>query len=85
MRVGRRRGVDGGLTPRQHEVAQLVAAGQTNVEIASALYLSPGTVERHVGNIVTNLGCRSRVQIASEAAASRLPGPRGVPQPVASA
>jgi DNA-binding CsgD family transcriptional regulator len=76
MRPGRRRAGDGVLSAREQEVAQLVAAGQTNAEIAAALYLSPRTVERHVGNILTKLGFRSRVQIAGEAAAGRLPGAR---------
>jgi DNA-binding CsgD family transcriptional regulator len=74
MRPGRRRGNAGALSAREQEVAQLVAAGQTNAEIASVLWLSPRTVERHVGNILMKLGFRSRVQIASEAAAGRLPG-----------
>jgi DNA-binding CsgD family transcriptional regulator len=74
MRPGRRRSAGGVLSVREQEVAQLVAAGMTNAEIAAALYLSPRTVERHVGNILTKLGFRSRVQIASETAAGRLPG-----------
>jgi DNA-binding NarL/FixJ family response regulator len=76
LRPGRRHAAPGELTGREHEVAQLVAAGHTNAEIATALYLSPRTVERHVGNILTKLGFRSRVQIAREAAAGRLPGTR---------
>ncbi|MGH2883193.1 MAG: helix-turn-helix domain-containing protein, partial [Solirubrobacteraceae bacterium] len=74
MRPGRRRAAAGGLSAREQEIAQLVAAGQTNAEIAAALYLSRRTVEHHVSNILTKLGYRSRVQIASEAAAGRLPG-----------
>jgi DNA-binding CsgD family transcriptional regulator len=74
MRPGRRRMQAGGLSAREQEVAQLIAAGQTNAEIAAALYLSPRTVERHVGNILSKLGYRSRIQIAAEAAAGRLPG-----------
>ena len=81
MRPGRRRTADGMLSAREQEVAHLVAAGNTNAEIAAALYLSPRTVERHVGNILTKLGFRSRVQIAGEAAAGRLPGGRA-PAPV---
>ena len=82
MRPGRRRAAAGGLSAREHEVAQLVAAGQTNAEIAAALYLSPRTVERHVGSILSKLGYRSRVQIAIGAAAGQLPGaslPDGAP------
>ena len=83
MRPGRRRAHAGALTAREQEIAQLVAAGQTNVEIAAALYLSPRTVEHHVSNILTKLGYRSRVQVASEAAAGRLPGsPNTVPSGV---
>ncbi len=79
MRPGRRRAANGVLSAREQEVAQLVAAGNTNAEIAAALYLSPRTVERHVGNILTKLGFRSRVQIAGEAAAGRLPGTEAPP------
>jgi len=74
MRPGRRRRPAGTLTRREQEVAQLVAAGKTNDEIATALYLSRRTVEHHVGNILMKLGYRSRVQVATEAAAGRLPG-----------
>ena len=74
IRVGRRRDNSGPLSPREQEVVQLIAAGNTNAEIAATLYLSPRTVERHVGNILTKLGYRSRIQIATDAAAGRLPG-----------
>ncbi len=77
MRPGRRRASAGALSAREQEIAQLVAAGQTNAEIAAALYLSPRTVDHHVSNILAKLGYRSRVQIAGEAAAGRLPGGRG--------
>lgn len=80
MRPGRRRTQNGVLSAREQEVAQLVAAGHTNREIAATLYLSPRTVERHVGNILTKLGYRSRVQLATEAAAGRLPGAARRPQ-----
>jgi len=74
MRPGRRRAAAGGLSAREQEIVQMVAAGQTNAEIAAALFLSRRTVEHYVSNILTKLGYRSRVQIASEAAAGRLPG-----------
>ena len=74
MRPGQRRRQAGVLSAREQEIAHLIAAGNTNPEIAATLYLSPRTVERHVGNILTKLGYRSRVQIATEAAAGRLPG-----------
>jgi DNA-binding CsgD family transcriptional regulator len=79
MRAGRRRKATGVLTAREEEVAQLVAAGQTNAEIATALYLSPRTVERHVGSILTKLGYRSRVEIAREVASGHLPGAAPAP------
>jgi DNA-binding NarL/FixJ family response regulator len=74
VRPGPRRRKGGLLSGREQEVAQLVAAGHTNAEIASALYLSPRTIERHIANILAKLGYRSRIQIAAEAAAGRLPG-----------
>jgi DNA-binding CsgD family transcriptional regulator len=74
MRPGRPKRRAGVLSTREQEVVQLVAAGKTNVEIAANLYLSPRTVERHIGNILSKLGYRSRVQIAAEAAAGHLPG-----------
>jgi DNA-binding CsgD family transcriptional regulator len=74
MRPRRARKPAGMLTLREQEVVQLVAAGRTNAEIAEALYVSQRTAEHHVSNILTKLGYRSRVQIASEAAAGRLPG-----------
>lgn len=77
MRPGRRRAAAGALSAREEEIAQLVAAGHTNAEIAAMLYLSPRTVEHHISAILAKLGYRSRVQIASEAAAGRLPGARG--------
>ena len=49
-----------GLTPREAEVLRLIAAGMTNNEIASSLYLSIKTVSRHVSNIFTKIGVTSR-------------------------
>jgi len=55
----------GGLTPREREVAVLVAQGHTNREIAETLILSERTAERHVANIMNKLGFNSRAQIAA--------------------
>jgi DNA-binding CsgD family transcriptional regulator len=52
------------LTPREREVAQLVADGLTNDEIAQRLVLTPGTVANHVAHILAKQGLRSRVQLA---------------------
>jgi DNA-binding NarL/FixJ family response regulator len=50
----------GGLSDREAEVLRLVAAGETNREIASDLFLSEKTVERHLSNIFGKLGVSSR-------------------------
>jgi DNA-binding CsgD family transcriptional regulator len=49
-----------GLTEREMEVLRLVAAGETNKEIAAELVLSERTVDRHVSNIFTKFGVSSR-------------------------
>lgn len=53
------------LTPREHEVAALVAQGQSNRAIARALTVEVKTVEAHVTRIHAKLGTASRVQIAT--------------------
>jgi DNA-binding CsgD family transcriptional regulator/tetratricopeptide (TPR) repeat protein len=59
-----------GLTGRQLEVLRLLAAGQSNVEIAARLSLSPKTVDHHVSALLAKLAVGSRRQAA--AAARRL-------------
>jgi len=54
----------GGLTAREREVAQLVAQGQSNREIAARLVIAQGTAERHVANIFAKLNVSSRAQLA---------------------
>ncbi|MEU0567391.1 LuxR C-terminal-related transcriptional regulator [Nonomuraea sp. NPDC005983] len=53
------------LTPREKEVAALVAEGLTNREIAARLVISQRTAEGHVEHIMTKLGLTSRAQIAA--------------------
>ena len=53
------------LTPRELEVAELVAAGLTNPAIARRLYLSRPTVASHVAHILAKLDFSSRAQIAA--------------------
>jgi pimeloyl-ACP methyl ester carboxylesterase/DNA-binding CsgD family transcriptional regulator len=53
------------LTPRQYEVAALVAEGFTNREIAERLHITERSAESHVERIRTRLGFRSRSQIAA--------------------
>lgn len=53
------------LSPREREVARMVAQGLSNREVAAALYLSERTVERHVQNIFNKLDLNSRTQLAA--------------------
>ena len=59
------------LGKREREVAEMVADGLSNKEIAARLFLSERTVETHVYNILNKLGFNSRVQIASWVSAGR--------------
>ena len=52
----------GALTARQAEVLGLLAGGLTNKQIAARLYLSPGTIERHLATIYAKLGLGGRVE-----------------------
>jgi DNA-binding NarL/FixJ family response regulator len=53
------------LTPREREIVHMVAAGQTNAEIAATLYIAAGTVKNHLAAIHRKLGTRNRVGIAA--------------------
>ena len=59
-------GADGPLTAREREIAELIAAGRTNREVAEQLVLSIRTVEAHLRNIYGKLGVRSRVELARD-------------------
>ena len=63
-----------GLTSRQTDVLQLLAAGLSNKQIAAELYLSPATVERHLATIYRNLGLAGRVEAARFAIENGLAG-----------
>ncbi|WP_316758574.1 ATP-binding protein [Streptomyces herbicida] len=52
------------LTPRQVQVAMLVAEGLTNRQIAARLDISEWTVVNHVRQIMRRLGCATRLQVA---------------------
>ena len=57
--------VDSGLTPRETEVAGLIAQGLTDLQIANRLGISRWTAVNHVRAILRKTRCRSRVQVAT--------------------
>jgi two-component system NarL family response regulator len=52
------------LTPREREIARLVALGLRNAEVARQLHISPPTVKSHLNNVFQKLGVRDRVELA---------------------
>lgn len=52
------------LSSRELEVLQLIVEGNSNVEIAAALYISVGTVKTHIRNILSKLNVNHRTQAA---------------------
>jgi DNA-binding CsgD family transcriptional regulator len=52
------------LTTQELQVALVVARGATNKEAAAQLYLSPKTIEKHLGSAYSKLGLRSRTELA---------------------
>jgi DNA-binding CsgD family transcriptional regulator len=56
------------LTPREREVAGLLAEGLSNSQLAERLYISPRTAAVHVSNILSKLGMSSRTEVAAWAA-----------------
>jgi predicted ATPase/DNA-binding CsgD family transcriptional regulator len=57
------------LSPREREVAGLIARGHTNAQIAAALVIAEGTAANHVQHILGKLGFHSRAQVAAWAVA----------------
>jgi len=53
------------LTPRERQIAELVASGMSNKDIASTLVISKRTAETHVEHILTKLGFNNRNQITA--------------------
>jgi non-specific serine/threonine protein kinase len=59
------------LTRREQQIAELVAAGLSNKEIAARLVIATRTAEGHVERILVKLGFTSRTQIAAWVAGNR--------------
>ncbi len=55
------------LSERELEVLELIAAGKSNKEVASELFLAIGTVKKHINNIFGKLGAKSRTQAIARA------------------
>ncbi len=53
------------LTPQELQISLLLAEGKTTREVATALFLSPKTVEYHLRKVYTKLGIRSRAELAA--------------------
>ncbi len=73
--LGKRTGLFGILSKRELEVLKMIADGQRTREIASALGLSPKTVERHRGSLMRKLKVRNAAAAAAYALANGLAKP----------
>jgi DNA-binding CsgD family transcriptional regulator len=63
-KIAARTAVDG-LTDTERRIAALVAQGQTNREVATAMFVTENTVQTHVRHIFRKLGVRSRTELAA--------------------
>jgi DNA-binding NarL/FixJ family response regulator len=60
----RRESAQGELTERELQVARVIARGVSNKEAGAQLFLSPKTIEKHLGAAFAKLGVRSRAELA---------------------
>ena len=56
-----------GLTPREHEILERLASGQSNKELARALDISPNTIKTHLARLYEKLEVRNRVEAIEKA------------------
>src|SRR5260221_3440519 len=66
------------ITPREQQVAALVARGLSNRKIAEQLGVAQSTIQRHIVNILSKLHLESRVQIALWVVTQRSPQTRQI-------
>jgi DNA-binding NarL/FixJ family response regulator len=67
-----RSGEAGALSERERQIADLVASGASNPEIAQALFLSRKTIERHVSNLLAKVDARNRAELVARLAGNDL-------------
>jgi DNA-binding CsgD family transcriptional regulator len=65
QRLGMRRGLVGDLTPTEQRIAELVASGMSNAEVAAAAFVTIKTVEANLARIYRKLGVSSRRELAA--------------------
>jgi non-specific serine/threonine protein kinase len=65
------------LTPRDRQIAALVASGRTNRQIGRALGISEKTAEVHLHHVMSKLDVRSRAEVAAWAVTYHLSSPGG--------
>jgi non-specific serine/threonine protein kinase len=74
-RIAPSQAVGGPLSRRELEVAELVADGRTNAQVAARLFISERTVETHVASIFNKLGLDTRLAVARWFASTQVIAP----------